>query len=239
MIRASVAKVLAEDIFDTIKEDILNSTLESEAMLDEVSLMARFNVSRTPVREAIRRLIATGLVNMEPHRSAYVKPLSVDDIGAFFEAYTLVQRIVYVLSAQRISPSGLGRASKIQDRLEIACKGGNIKAVRDLNLQFHAAVADGCTNRYLLESYAKLLQDSALLSSRLLRFTIGTDWKRHTDEIQRDHKNILAALAKKDTQLVGQYSDQHVAFFKDKVYRSFQRITPQCAFLDPTDPTKN
>ncbi len=142
---------------------------------------------------------------MEPHRSAYVKPLSVDDIGDFFEAYTLVQRIVFILSAQRILPAQLERASKIHERLEAACKSANIKAVRDLNLQFHGAIAVGCRNKYLQESYSKLLQDSTRLSSLLLRFTVDTAWNSHAEGIQRDHHKILAALAKHDTQAVGQY----------------------------------
>jgi DNA-binding GntR family transcriptional regulator len=233
MAKPIVGKVLAEDIYDTLKEDILNANLEPEAVLDEVKLMARFKVSRTPVREALRRLIANGLVNMEPHRSAYVKPLSIDDIGAFFEAYALVQRIVFILSAHRITASQLERATKLEERLETACKAADIRAVRDLNMQFHAAIAIGCANRYLEESYAKLLQDSARLSSLLLRFTADTAWNAHADGIRRDHNRILAALAKRASKAVGQYSDQHVTFFREQVYRALQRITPKSAFLDP------
>jgi DNA-binding GntR family transcriptional regulator len=237
-VKPGVSTVLAENIYDTLKEDILNSVLEPEAVLDEVNLMARFDVSRTPVREAIRRLIATGLVNMEPHRSAYVRPLSVVDIADFFEAYTLVQRIVFILSASRIARLQLERASKIQDRLEAACKVANIKAVRDLNLQFHSAIAEGCGNKYLQESYAKVLEDSVRLSSLLLRFTVDTDWRAHAAGIQRDHTRIISALAKNDTAAVAQYSDQHVAFFKEQVYRAIEKQTPKEALLDPSYPRK-
>ncbi len=233
MAKPAAAKVLAEDIYDSLKEDILNSVLEPEAVLDEVNLMARFNVSRTPVREAIRRLIANGMVNMEPHRSAYVKPLAVAEIADFFEAYTLVQRIVFILSADRITKAQLDRAAKIQERLEAACKVQNIKAVRDLNLQFHSAVADGCANRYLRESYAKLLEDSVRLSSLLLRFTVDTDWRAHAAGILRDHTKIFAALARRDARTVAQHSDQHVQFFKEQVYRALEKTTPKDALLDP------
>lgn len=228
-----VARVLAENIFETIKEDILNANLEPETVLDEVKLMARFKVSRTPVREAIRRLIANGLVNMEPHRSAYVKPLSMDEIGDFFEAYMLVQRIVFILSAQRMPAAQLERASKLEERLEAACKSANIRSVRDLNLQFHSAIALGCGNKYLQDSYSKLLQDSTRLSSLLLRVTVDTAWSAHAEGITRDHNKILTALAKRDTHAVGNYSDQHVTFFREQVYRAMQRVTPKSALLDP------
>lgn len=235
MAKPAVVKVLAENIYDTLKEDILCANLEPEAVLDEVKLMARFKVSRTPIREALRRLIASGLVNMEPHRSAYVKPLSMDDIGDFFEAYMLLQRIVFILSAERIMPLQLERAAKLEGRLEAACKVANIKAVRDLNLQFHSAIAVGCGNKYLQDSYSKLLQDSTRLSSLLLRFTVETAWSTHAKGITSDHKMILAALSKRDTQAVGNYSDQHVTFFREQVFRAMQRSTPKSAFLDPTE----
>ena len=71
--KGEVKKVLGEDIYNTIKEEILNADVLPGTILDEAQLMSRFGVSRTPIREAIRRLISSDLVGMEPHRSAYVK----------------------------------------------------------------------------------------------------------------------------------------------------------------------
>jgi DNA-binding GntR family transcriptional regulator len=226
-------RVLAEDIYTTLKEEILNSVLEPEAVLDEANLMSRFEVSRTPVREAIRRLIADGMVSMEPHRSAYVTPLSASDIADFFEAYMLVQRIVFILSAHRITKPQLERAAKLEERLEAACRSSNIKAVRDLNMQFHSAIAAGCANQYMQDSYGKLLEDSARLSSLLLRFTVDTDWRAHAAGIHRDHSKILTALGKRDEEAVARYSDEHVRFFKEEVYRAIEKTTPAAASLSP------
>src|SRR5262245_27413086 len=119
-------KVLAEDMYSAVKEDILNAVIQPGSVLDEVQLMERFGVSRTPAREVLRRLAAAGLVTMEPHRSAYVKPLSMADIADFFAAYLLIQRTVFVLSAYRASQAHIEKASKIQERLEAACRAANI-----------------------------------------------------------------------------------------------------------------
>lgn len=226
-------KVLAEDIFLTLKEDILNADLPPETVLDEVKVMERFRVSRTPVREAIRRLAASGLVTIEPHRSAYVRPLSFDDIADFFEAYRLVQRMVFILSAERVTKPQLEDIAQIERRLEVACRAKNIKAVRVLNSQFHVAVALGCTNRYLQETYIKLVEDSNRLSSLLLRYTIDTNWKAHVAHLQADHDRILVALSKKDHKAMGEYSDEHVAFFKEQVFKAVQKTTPLAAAFDP------
>lgn len=226
MAKRTPVKVLAEDIYSAVKEDILNAVIEAGSVLDEVQIMERFEVSRTPAREAIRRLAASGLVTMEPHRSAYVRPLSMTDIGDFFEAYLLTQRTVLVLSAHRIGRPQLDKATKIHERLSTACRSVNIRAVRELNLQFHSAVAEGCGNAYLIASYAKLLEDSVRLSSMLLRFTADTDWRAHAEGIQTDHQRILSALGRRDAELVARYSDDHILFFKRQVYRSLEKNTP-------------
>jgi DNA-binding GntR family transcriptional regulator len=232
MAKRTAAKVLAEDIYSAVKEDILNTVIEAGSVLDEVQIMERFSVSRTPAREVIRRLAASGLVTMEPHRSAYVRPLSMTDIADFFEAYLLTQRTVFVLSAYRISRSQLDKATKIQERLEAACRTVNTRAVRELNLQFHSAIAEGCGNAYLMASYEKLLEDSLRLSSMLLRFTAETDWRSHAEGIQKDHQRILSALARRDMDLVTKYSDEHILFFKRQVYRSLERDIPPVPLPD-------
>ena len=195
--------------------------------------MARFKVSRTPVREVIRRLLADGLVGMEPHRSAYVRPLSLRDIADFFEAYQITQRMVFIISAERISKEQLASITKIEQELEKACKSKKIRAVRELNVQFHSAIASACSNRYLQESYIKLLEHSIRLSSLTLRFTAEVDWNEHSLKIQRDHNKIVRALARKDGVAIGDISDQHVKLFKDQVYRALEKTTPDLAQFRP------
>jgi DNA-binding GntR family transcriptional regulator len=162
-----------------------------------------------------------------------VKPLSSSNIADFFEAYKLVQRIVFILSAERITKAQLDGIARIERRLEAACRARDIKAVRELNSQFHASIAAGCGNTYLDQTYVKLTEDSDRLSSLLLRFTVDTDWKAHTAHLQDDHNQILAALAKRDHRAIAQRSDEHVAFFKERVYRALEKSTPPAAEFDP------
>jgi DNA-binding GntR family transcriptional regulator len=233
MVRASATKILAEEIYGTLKDDILNAELQPGAILDEMQLMARFDVSRTPVREVIRKLVADGLVGMEPHRSAYVNTFTVHDIAEFFEAFRLTQRLVMILSAARISKGQLDKLSKIQKRLESACDTRKVKLARDLNINFHLEVAAGCSNKYLQSSYVRLLEQSTRLSSLTFRLIVDKDWKLHASLILQNHNDIIRALVKRDCEGIGRMSDDHIDIFKRRVYAALDKDVPDNAIFSP------
>jgi DNA-binding GntR family transcriptional regulator len=233
MAKSTAARVLAHDIYEALKEDILNAELQPGAILDETQLMRRFEVSRTPVREVIRRLAADGLVGMEPHRSAYVETFTVRDIADFFEAFRLTQRLVMVLSAARISREQLDRISKLELRLETACGTKKVRPARDLNIQFHRQVAAGCCNRYLEAAYNRLLDQSTRLSSLTFRQIVDRDWNLHADMILRNHNDIIGALVKRDCEAIARLSDEHIDIFKRRVYEALDKEMPYAAVFSP------
>jgi DNA-binding GntR family transcriptional regulator len=233
MARPPAARVLAEEIYSTLKDDILNAELQPGAMLDEMQLMERFEVSRTPIREVIRKLAADGLVGMEPHRSAYVNTFTVQDIADFFEAFRLTQRVVMVLSAARINRVQLDGISRIEQRLESACDTKKVKLARELNVQFHVDVAAGCSNKYLQEAYGRLLEQSIRLSSLTFRQIVDKDWKLHASLILQNHKDIISALVKRDCEAIGRMSDEHIEIFKRRVYAALDKEVPDAVIFDP------
>lgn len=231
--RTPASKVLAEEIYGTLKNDILNAELRPGTMLDEMQLMERFDVSRTPVREVIRKLAADGLVAMEPHRSAYVDTFTVQDIADFFEAFRLTQRLIMVLSAARISREQLDGILKIEKRLESACDTRKVRLAREINVQFHIEVAAGCSNKYLQQSYRRLLEHSTRLSSLTFRLIVDRDWKLHSELILQNHNDIISALMKRDCEGIAKMSDEHVAIFKRRVYEALDKDAPEAVLFNP------
>jgi DNA-binding GntR family transcriptional regulator len=232
-VRSPASRVLAEEIYSTLKEDILNAELPPSAILDEMQLMERFEVSRTPVREVIRKLAADGLVGLEPHRSAYVKTFTVQDIADFFEAFRLTQRLVMILSAARISREQIDKLLKIEERLESACGTKKVRMARELNIQFHVEVAAGCSNVYLQQSYGRLLDHSTRLSSLTFRQIVDRDWKLHADLILKNHNDIIGALIKRDCDAIARMSDDHIEIFKRRVYEALDKEVPDSAVFNP------
>lgn len=226
MTKVSSRKVLGEDIYLALKEDILNVDLPPGTILEEMDLMGRFKVSRTPIREAIRRLVANDLVGLEPHRSAYVKNVTFDEISDFFEAYRLMQRLVFILSADRISKVQVQAIAELNTKMSIAFAKQDIAAIRKLNDRFYTMIAEGCSNRFMHDSYTKLREFAARLSAMVHKALINDDWETHASTLQRDHEEIIEALSNKDCASIGKISDQDVALFKQKVLRVFERPVP-------------
>ena len=79
---------------DVIRHRILDLTLEPGKRIDDKLLMEQFGLSKTPIREALNRLATDGLIDLHPNRGAYVRPLDLDDVRQFFEAYITSERTV-------------------------------------------------------------------------------------------------------------------------------------------------
>ena len=88
-----------QTIYESLKQAIVDLTLEPGAPLDEVTLAERFDMSRTPVREALVRLAAEGLVTQLPNRNTIVSPIDFGKLPVYFEALTLMYRVTTRLAA--------------------------------------------------------------------------------------------------------------------------------------------
>ena len=107
-------------VYDELRREILRLRLAPGAALDEAGLVARFGLSRTPVREALIRLAADGLVTMLPNRRAQVSPLDLGNFPRFVEALNLLQRAIMRLAALRRSDNDLAAITTVRDVFEAA-----------------------------------------------------------------------------------------------------------------------
>lgn len=103
-----------QTIYDALKLAIVDLTLEPGAPLDEVTLADRFDMSRTPVREALVRLAADGLVTQLPNRNTIVAPIDFGRLPVYFEALTLMYRVTTRLAAEGRTPHHLQQMRRYQ-----------------------------------------------------------------------------------------------------------------------------
>src|SRR5262249_8848106 len=143
------AKTLAETIRQRLADDILHGVYPPGARLDEKRLAERFRLSRTPVREALRQLISTGLVEMQPHRGATVSLPTEAALAEMFEVMGELEGRCARLAAQRISPAERVRLEAVHRLCAEAVHTGDRERYRTLNFDFHDVIYRAAHNDFL------------------------------------------------------------------------------------------
>jgi len=159
--RSAVAvKTLAARLREQLADDIVRGALAPGVSLEEAELARRFEVSRTPVREAIRLLVASGLVEARPHRSAVVARATEVELAGMFEALRELECLCAGFSAERMTAAECTELKRIHAALLRVVRAGDPQRYHELNEQFHSIIYAGCHNDYLerltLETRARI-----------------------------------------------------------------------------------
>lgn len=141
----------AEELRLQLADEIIRGTLAPGAPLDETDIARRFSVSRTPVREALRQLAASGLVDARAHRGAVVARPSLDRLTGMFEAMAELEAICAGLAAERMPAADRARLEAIHDELRVLSHAGNPERFHSVNERFHNAIYAGSQNTYIAE----------------------------------------------------------------------------------------
>ena len=144
-------RTLADELRLALADDIVRGLLVPGAGLDETELARRFGVSRTPVREAIRQLAASGLVEVRAHRGAVVARPSEERLLGMFEAMAELEALCAGLAAERMSPAERGALEAVHEELRALIQGGDPQRYHEVNEAFHATIYAGVHNAYLAE----------------------------------------------------------------------------------------
>src|SRR3982075_1276012 len=141
----------AEELRLQLADEIVRGALAPGAALDETDIAKRFNVSRTPVREALRQLAASGLVDARAHRGAVVARPSIERLTGMFEAMAELEALCASLAAERMQPADRHRLEAIHEELRVLSYAGNPDRFHDVNERFHNAIYAGSQNGYIAE----------------------------------------------------------------------------------------
>ena len=142
---------LADEVCRKIADAIALGQLAPGSRLDEVTLAARFAVSRTPVREALKQLSTMGLVIYRPNRGALVASMTPEELDLMFEAIGELEAACARHAALRLSADERARLAELHAAGRLAMQAGDIERYDALNLALHAAIIDGCHNPALID----------------------------------------------------------------------------------------
>lgn len=195
---------LWEGAYQILREAIVEGDLAPGQHLAEQQLAEELGISRTPVREALRRLALEGFVVMVPRRGAYVAGLSLKDMNDVFELRMALEGLAAYLAAQRITPQELTTLKELLDQLETAIVSGIREDIIDADTRFHALIYSASRNRRLIRIVGNL--SDQIQSFRLQSlFAPG----RLKETIQ-EHKRLLLALERRDSSSARRLAEDHI-----------------------------
>lgn len=178
-----------QSAYDRLLEDIRLGALPPGARLREVELAARLGLSRTPVREAIRRLEADGLVEHLPRQGASLRRLSYAEVMELYEMRAVLEGTAARLAARAASDLELRELSEINAEMIASSDPADISR---LNRQFHAALINSAKNRYLKRAIGAMARTLLILGPSTLY-----DPARSKSAAE-EHEVLLQALYARD-----------------------------------------
>jgi DNA-binding GntR family transcriptional regulator len=197
---------ISEDISSHLAEDIINGVFKPGQKLEEQAIAERFNVSRTPVRDAFKQLAATGLIRSRPHRGVTVVELELDQLNDLFEALSEVEAICARLSAQRMTVVERKHLENLHLKEASVLLEKDDSVYFDYNEQIHSAIHKGGHNQALAE-IAKDLRRRLSPFRGSLFFKKG-NWPHHDS---MEHDELVGAILASDSDKAYNAMRSHVA----------------------------
>ena len=142
---------LAEKLASAIADGILDGSLKPGIRLDEISLAQQHGVSRTPVREALRQLTTSGLIDMRPRKGAVVSKATPEQVEKLFVAMAEMEATCARLAAMSMTPIERRRLQARHETMQGLAKAGDRDAYSDANVAFHLAIYAGTHNEPIAE----------------------------------------------------------------------------------------
>lgn len=203
-VRLDSYKPLREVVFESLREAIINGNLRPGERLMEVQLAEELGVSRTPVREAIRKLEIEGLVVMLARRGAYVAGISVKDIADVFEVRAALEALAASLAAERITDEELEDLERSLVGISGVSDAQDINVIVAQDTHFHDVIYRASRNN-------RLMLIISHLQDQLQRFRITTlSRPGRTREAVEEHKKIVEAISERNSELSGQLAREHI-----------------------------
>jgi DNA-binding GntR family transcriptional regulator len=209
-------RTLAEVLRLHLADEIVRGTLTPGSPLDEMELARRFSVSRTPVREAIRQLAASGLIEARAHRAAVVAKLSEDRLNGMFEAMAELEALCAGCAAERMTTPERRALELVHEEMRALIKTGDPQRFHEVNEAFHSAIYSGAHNNYLAEM--TVATRSRVQPFRRAQFrTLGRLAKSHTE-----HDRVVVAILRGERERAAMAMREHIGTVREtyEIYAS-------------------
>lgn len=203
-------RLASEKAYHLIKEKIITLELGPSSVIDEQVLMKDLGLGRTPIREALQRLDAEGLVHIVPRRGMFVTDISITDLQKIFEVRIIMAGFCARLAAQRATANQVARMEAVLQDLE-QVQSGDYKTLMEIDRRFQRLMSQAAGNEFLADTLDRLY-DLSLRLWYLVLHQIGDV----RDAIEQ-HRQVLEALKAKDGAKAEALIQEHILQFQQRI----------------------
>ncbi len=209
---------LRDVVFNHLREAILSGELKPGERLMENQLAEKIGVSRTPIREAIRKLELEGLVEMVPRKGAQVASMSKKDIQNVLEVRAALEQLAVRLACRSMTQDMLIKLKEINAKFTEAVNVQNIQKLAEYDVEFHDVI-------FTIANNDKLTQIINNLRQHIYRYRLlYLNDKVYLKTIKQEHDDIVAALEKGDEALAEKLIVRHISNQEEAVLKSIKEV---------------
>uniref|UniRef100_UPI004057AADB GntR family transcriptional regulator n=1 Tax=Acetatifactor sp. TaxID=1872090 RepID=UPI004057AADB len=207
---------LRDVVFNTLRQAILTGELKPGERLMEIHLANRLGVSRTPIREAIRKLELEGLVTMIPRRGAEVSQITEKSMNDVLEVRRALDALAVELACDRISDEELEQLKQACLNFEQAVKTKDAKKIAQADVALHDIIVQATGNQRLIQLVNNLSEQMYRY-----RFEYIKDFTQHVTLVE-EHRIIYESIVKKDKETAAREAEIHIDNQKKAIIRQIR-----------------
>ena len=217
-LKIDIYKPLRDVVFESIRGAILSGTIKPGERLMEVQMAEKMGVSRTPIREAIRKLELEGLVNMVPRKGVYVANLSVKDITDVLEIRSALEGLAANLAATRVTAEDIKEIEKAVEEFNEAIKGKDFELIVERDLKFHDSIFKASGNEKLVVLTNNLREQIQRFRVMILKNSSGLK------DLSVEHREIADAISNKDADKAQELATSHIVQAEYQILKMVENI---------------
>ncbi|MDE7322700.1 MAG: GntR family transcriptional regulator [Lachnospiraceae bacterium] len=207
---------LRDVVFKTLRQEILTGKLKPGERLMEIQLANKLGVSRTPIREAIRKLELDGLVIMIPRRGAEVAQITLKDLKDVMEVRCALDVLAIELACERMEQEGLNNLYQACENFREAVKTKDTRKLAEADVAFHDAIVTSTGNTRLIQLVSNLSEQMYRY-----RFEYLKDATSH-EMLQQEHMEMYQNILKKDKAAAASVVRKHINNQEEAIIKQLQ-----------------
>lgn len=197
-------KPLRELVCETIRQAIIDGTFSPGERLMEIQLADEMGVSRTPVREAIRKLELEGFVVMIPRRGTYVADISIKDITEIYEIRTSLDVLAAGLAAERITDEELETLNRLLVEIGQHIADNDMEKIVEVDTAFHDVLYQASRNERLVSIINNLREQLTGIRGRSMSYP------GRLIETMDEHRSLVDCIAARDVERAQEAARMHI-----------------------------